>query len=176
MRTTLGLLFKENLSFGVVIMKIIEFKANDIDTVFEIQQAAYKPLYEKYHDDDTNPYMERKEITLQKYTRTGTKGYIFYKDDVPVGSVRINLDSENSSARVSALGVMPKYQGQGIARKALLEIERIHSDVEKWCLDTILQEEGNCHLYEKIGYKRTGKVERINEKMTLVYYEKESYK
>lgn len=153
-------------------MKVIEFKENDIDIVFEIQQAAYKPLYDKYHDDDTNPYMERKEITLQKYTRAGTKGYIFYKNDIPVGAVRINFNFGNNTARVSALGVLPQYQGQGIAKKALLEIERIHSDVEKWCLDTILQEEGNCQLYEKIGYKRTGRVEEINEKMTLVYYEK----
>ena len=29
----------------------------------------------------------------------------------------------------------------------------MHSDVERWFLDTILQEAGNCHLYEKIGYK-----------------------
>ena len=116
--------------------------------------------------------MERKEITLQKYTRTGTKGYIFYKNEVPVGAVRISFDFGTNSARVSALGVLPQYQGQGIAREALLEIERIHSDIVKWCLDTILQEEGNCHLYEKIGYKRTGRIEDINDKMTLVYYEK----
>lgn len=49
-------------------MEIKEFKESDIDTVYEIQQAAYKPLYEKYHDDNTSPYMESKEMTLQKYS------------------------------------------------------------------------------------------------------------
>ena len=39
-------------------------------------------------------------------------------------------------------------------------------------LDTILQEEGNGYLYEKLGYKRTGKIENINERMDIVYYEK----
>ena len=102
---------------------------------------------------------------MQKYTRTGTKGYLFYKDGVPVGTVRIYINPESKSGRVSALGVLPQYQGQGIAREALLEIERIHSDVKIWNLDTILQEAGNCHLYEKIGYKRTGKREEINEKI-----------
>lgn len=151
---------------------VVEFKEKDIDIVYNIQQAAYKPLYDKYHDEDTNPYMEKKEITFQKYMREGTQGYIFYKNDIPVGVVRILVDVLNKTARVSALGVLPEYQGQGIAREAMLEIEKIHSDVEKWNLDTILQEEGNCHLYEKIGYIRTGKTEEINEKMTLVYYEK----
>jgi hypothetical protein len=41
-----------------------------------------------------------------------------------------------------------------------------------WILDTIFQEQGNCHLYEKIGYKKTGKIEKINERMDIVYYEK----
>ena len=48
-------------------MKIVEFKEKDIDIVFEIQQNAYKPLYEKYHDDSTTPYIESKETVLQKY-------------------------------------------------------------------------------------------------------------
>ena len=154
-------------------MEIVEFKETDIDTVFEIQQAAYKPLYEKYHDDNSNSYMESKERVLQKYMRTGTKGYLLIRNGVAVGAVRISLYPESKSGRVSALGVHPQYQGQGIAQQALLKIEKMHSDVDRWFLDTILQEAGNCHLYEKIGYKRTGEIEEINEKMTLVFYEKQ---
>ena len=154
-------------------MEIVPFQERDIDAVFEIQQAAYKPLYEKYHDDNSNPYMESKETVLRKYMRAGTKGYLFMKDGEPVGAVRINLYPESKSGRISALGVHPRYQGQGIAQVALLKIEEMHDEVERWFLDTILQEEGNCHLYEKLGYKRTGKTQIINEKMTLVSYEKQ---
>lgn len=39
-------------------------------------------------------------------------------------------------------------------------------------LDTIHEESGNCHLYEKLGYVRTGQTEQLMENMTLVYYEK----
>ena len=153
-------------------MEILEFMESNIDTVFEIQQAAYKPLYDKYHDDNSNPYMESKETVLQKYTKERTKGYLFIKDGVPVGTVRISLFPESKSGRVSALAVHPKHQGKGIAQEALLKIEKMHSDVERWFLDTILQEAGNCHLYEKLGYKRTGKIEKVNENMTLLFYEK----
>ncbi|MBE6928133.1 MAG: GNAT family N-acetyltransferase [Ruminococcaceae bacterium] len=153
-------------------MEVVPFQESDIDTVFEIQRTAYKPLYEKYQDHDTNPYLERKETVLQKYTREGTKGYIFVKDGVPVGAVRIQLFSDKKSGRISALGVLPQYQGQGIAQQALPVIEQLHKEVERWFLDTILQEAGNCHLYEKLGYRRTGKTEIINDKMTLVFYEK----
>lgn len=96
-------------------MEIVEFKEKDIDTVFEIQRAAYMPLYERYHDEETNPYMESRETVLRKYTREGTKGYLFIKNGVPVGTVRIDLRPESKCGRVSALGVLPQYQGQGIA-------------------------------------------------------------
>ncbi|MBR3459723.1 MAG: GNAT family N-acetyltransferase [Clostridia bacterium] len=153
-------------------IEVSRFGENDIDTVFAIQRAAYESLYEKYHDDGTNPYTESKETVFRKYTREGTTGYLFAVDGIAVGAVRINIDDTNKTGRVSALCVLPKYQNKGIAQKALLEIERLHPDVERWFLDTILEEAGNCHLYAKIGYKKTEKTEVINEKMTLVFYEK----
>jgi hypothetical protein len=39
-------------------------------------------------------------------------------------------------------------------------------------LDTILQEQGNCHLYEKFGYNQIGETKVINDKLTLVFYKK----
>lgn len=66
---------------------------------------------------------------------------------------------------------MPEYQGQGIAQEAIRLCEVLHGK-EQWGLDTILQESKNCHLYEKMGYKKTGKTKVINERLTLVFYEK----
>ena len=67
---------------------------------------------------------------------------------------------------------MKEFRNRGLAQKTFEEIEKIHGS-DKWKLETILQEEGNCHLYEKLGYKRTGLVENINERMDIVYYEKD---
>ena len=151
-------------------LEIVRFSERDLDTVFAIQQAAFKPLYDKYHDDNTNPYMENKETVLRKYTKNGTDGYLFVKDRTPVGAVRVLLQDNGKGARLSALCVLPSHQGQGIAQKALREIESLYPDVQRWSLDTILEEAGNCHLYEKLGYQKTGALERIHDKMTIVYY------
>ncbi len=155
-------------------IKVSRFRAHDTDSVFAIQRAAFLPLYEKYRDDSSNPYLESKATVFHKYTRAGTIGYIFMLDDTAVGAVRIHTDEENRLGRISALCVLPQYQGKGIAQAALLEIERLHPGIERWFLDTILEEAGNCHLYEKLGYEKTGKTEVVNEKMTLVFYEKKS--
>ena len=47
----------------------------------------------------------------------------------------------------------------------------MHPEVKTWKLDTILQEKGNCHLYEKCGFVRVGEEKIINDKMTLIDYE-----
>lgn len=66
---------------------------------------------------------------------------------------------------------LPEFQGRGIAQEAIRLCEEIHGKRE-WELETILQEKKNCHLYEKMGYRNTGKTEVINEKLTLVFYVK----
>lgn len=63
------------------------------------------------------------------------------------------------------------YRNQGIAQKAIMKAEEIHGS-KNWELSTILQEKGNCCLYEKLGYKKTGETLEINDKLTLVFYEK----
>ena len=51
--------------------------------------------------------------------------------------------------------------------------EEIHGS-SGWELDTILQEKGNCHLYEKMGYKQTGETKVVNESTTFSTFANES--
>lgn len=152
-------------------IKVIAFNKDIIDDVFDIQQKAYKLLFDKYQDKETNPYMESKEVVLEKYTRPGTYGYVFIENDLPVGAVRIAM--KNNVCKVSALAVLPEYQNRGIAQSALREIEKIHGSANKWVLDTLMWEAGNCRLYEKLGYVRIGEPRIISDKLTIVGYAKE---
>ena len=55
---------------------------------------------------------------------------------------------------------------------AIMKAFDMNPEIKKWKLDTILQEKGNLHLYEKLGYRQTGKIEKISDIMDIVYYEK----
>ena len=79
---------------------------------------------------------------------------------------------DGSRKRISPIFVLKEHRGKGLAQAAIAAVEKIHGS-NNWKLDTILQEKGNCHLYEKMGYHRTGKMEMINDRMTIVDYEKE---
>lgn len=150
-------------------MNVVRFTSELIDEVYDIQRRAYAPLYHKYHDDG-NPYLESKETVFAKYTNALTEGYVFFENDIPVGAVRVI--QRGDTCKISALAVLPDYQGRKIAQTALPEIEKLYPNVRRWKLDTLLQEAGNCHLYEKLGYVRTGVPTVINDKLTLVGYEK----
>ena len=71
----------------------------------------------------------------------------------------------------AAMQELFEYRNKGYAGMAIREAERIYGP-DNWSLDTILQEEGNIHLYEKMGYHRTGEIKTINENMDIVYFEK----
>lgn len=89
-----------------------------------------------------------------------------------VGAIRVvDKKEEGKAKRISPIFIMKQHRNNGYAQKAMKLVEEIHG-ISNWELDTILQEKGNCHLYEKMGYRKTGKMEKVNERMTLVFYRK----
>jgi GNAT superfamily N-acetyltransferase len=150
---------------------LIKAKIDDAQTLYDMQREAFLPLFEKYQDFDTSPANEPIDKTIARISQENTDFYIIANKGINLGGVRVQKKG-NNRYRVGTIFVLPKYQRQGIAQKAFCVIESIYSDAEIWELDTILQEPGNCYLYEKIGYRKTGESEIINDKMTIVFYEK----
>ena len=136
-----------------------------------MQIEAFADLLAKYQDYETSPGNEPKERIRAKLLDEFTFFYfIHYEKDI-VGAVRVVDRKNGDRKRIAPIFIMKRFRNKGLAQKTFEEIEKIHGS-NNWMLDTILQEEGNCYLYEKVGYKRTGKIENINERMDIVYYEK----
>lgn len=73
---------------------------------------------------------------------------------------------------ISPIFIIPKFQNKGIASTVIEQLFGIYPNTIEWRLDTIKQETGNCHLYEKCDFVRTGEEIVVNKKMTLVKYVK----
>ena len=144
---------------------------DDAEEIWQMQKLAFAELLERYQDYDTNPACETLERVCEKLNWEPTYFYFIYLDDTKVGAVRVVDKKDGSQKRISPIFVMPEYRNRGIAQQAIQLCESIHG-AENWHLDTILQEAGNCHLYEKMGYQKTGNTRIVNDKMTLVDYEK----
>ena len=144
----------------------------DLRTLWEMQIEAFSGLLEKYRDYEMNPGAEPFEKVLARFEQPWTVYYFIMAGDRPVGVIRIFDKKDGSRKRISPLWIMPEHRGKGYAQAAISAAEQIHGS-RHWSLDTILQEPGNLHLYEKMGYRRTGQIERINDRMDIVFYEKD---
>ena len=155
----------------LVLQKATGTKAPEIHAV---QRQAFLPLLKKYGDHPGSPASESIKTLAEKIDRPESDCYVFLIDNEIVGSVRITKQNK-ATYKISALCVLPRFQNLGIAQESIKRIESIYPHAQKWILDTILEEDGNCHLYEKLGYVRTGTPHKINEHMTLIDYEKIIY-
>ena len=132
---------------------------------------AFSDLLEKYRDYDISPANEPMSRIMERLEQPFTYYYFIMDGDTAVGAVRVVDMKDGSPKRISPIFILKEHRGKGFAKAAIRATEKLHG-ADNWALDTILQEEGNCRLYEKIGYRRTGDTQVINERMTLVFYEK----
>lgn len=154
-------------------IELVKAEFKDLNTILRMQKEAFAELYEKYQDTETSPVTENYENILLRFNQLETTYYFITANNTKVGVIRI-VDCKDgvTRKRISPVFIMPRYRNKGYAQQAIKEAERIHGG-QHWKLDTILQEKGNCYLYEKLGYHQTGKIEQINDKMAIVYYEKD---
>lgn len=143
----------------------------DAEAIHGLQIASFLPLLRKYRDYETNPANEDVERVIDRLKQPHTTYYFIMLDSVEIGAIRIIYDDEVRRARISPMFIVPEHQGKGYGQDAMALVEGV-VDAECWELETILQEEGNCYFYENMGYRRTGVTRELNDRMTIVSYEK----
>ena len=156
---------------GWCVMRLVRANVSDCDKIWSMQIEAFADLLEKYQDYETSPGNEQKEHIRAKLADEFSFFYLIYYEDKVAGAVRVVDRNDGNRKRIAPIFIMKEFRNKCLAQKTFEEIEKFHGS-DNWMLDTILQEEGNCYLYEKLGYKRTGKIININERMDIVYYEK----
>ena len=150
-------------------MDLIRIDVCDSQALWQMQTDAFADLLEKYQDFETNAACESAE-KVRSRLQDGSFYYFIVSGGEKVGALRVVV--KGSKKRLSPIFIAKRHRGKGYAQAAIKLAEQIHGEHD-WSLKTILQEQGNCHLYEKLGYKRTGKVLKINDKMDLISYIKE---
>ena len=119
-----------------------------------------------------SPATESYENVLNKYKQPWTSFYFITRNNEKVWAVRVIDKKDGSRKRISPIWIMPLHRNQGLAQLAIKELERLYGS-SHWELDTILQEQCNIYLYEKLGYKRIDKIEHIKDGMDIVFFQKD---
>jgi GNAT superfamily N-acetyltransferase len=154
-------------------MDVILEKAtnDDAQSIFDMQVKAFMPLLEKYKDYDTNPANETIDRVFSRINNPNGGFYKILVDNILVGAICVVW--KESVHWISPMFILPEYQGKGIAQKAIISVEKMFIKATSWELATILEEERNCYLYEKMGYIKTGVNKKLDENTTLIFYKKD---
>jgi N-acetylglutamate synthase-like GNAT family acetyltransferase len=155
-----------------MIVKLQKAILDDAQKIHELQIQAFAPLLAKYEDYEISPGAEKIDRIIERLKQEFTDYYLIGYEGIIVGAIRIIRMKENRKCRISPIFIKTEYQNKGIAQKVFKIVEEMYSQITTWNLDTILEEAGNCYLYEKLGYKKLDKIEKINEKMHILFYEK----
>jgi RimJ/RimL family protein N-acetyltransferase len=154
-----------------VAIRLEKATEKDAEAIFDIQIRAFMPLLEVYKDYNTSPANELIDRVIARINKTDGGFYKILFDNVLVGAICIYW-REQTQFWISPMFISPEYQGKGMAQKAMTIIEELFPQATSWELRTLLEEQRNCYLYEKMGYKMTGEKRNLNEKTTLVHYKK----
>lgn len=160
-------------------VKLVPAKEEDAELLYRLQREAFLPLYEKYRDDETSPAKETREQILAKIRDCHGTFYKICLGRYPIGGIRVRCHDNGVVYQnirwIAPLFIIPDFQNRGIAQQVIQKVMGNDSETVIWKLDTIKQEEKNCHLYEKCGFRRVGEEHIIHAGMSLIEYEKRGF-
>lgn len=144
----------------------------DLEIILKLQKEAFKGLLCKYEDYDISPANEGLSNILRRFKQTHTEYLLIKYVNQNIGAIRIIKNEKEAFIKISPMFISLSFHGLGLAQKVFDLIESRFSWAKTLKLETILQEEKLCSLYEEMGFHKTGILEEIKECLTLVSYEK----
>jgi len=152
-------------------VKLVLARAGDAERIWQLKREAFLPLYEKYRDDATSPAKESLDKVIWQLQDERTAYYFISVGKQQIGAVRV-VERKSAVFTISPIFLLPQYQNKGIGSIVINKLFQSYKGAVAWRLSTILQEERNCHFYEKLGFRKTGEKTEVQENMTIIGYEK----
>ena len=152
----------------------------EAEELAKLQRAAFKPLYEKFHDEGS-PYLRGAEDILRRLNKSNRYYTILYDNKI-VGGVFYRLHGKRIPDNILAAGdyylariyIHPDYQNKGIAREAIRLCEREFPDAKRYYVDYPEEMEKNRRCYESIGYRDMGERLHLDGVPVLAMLEKDA--
>ena len=156
-------------------------KEEDIESTLEyLVISAGETDYILRYPEECGKYTAEGEKTLfeQKNVSPNEAMIMCIVDGKVVGNCEISFFKGMKTKHRASIGIalISDFWNQGIGTKMFEEMIRLAENREDVLQIELEFVEGNArarHLYEKMGYHRTGAPQIVSERMTLVQYEKD---
>ena len=136
-------------------IKIEKVELKDAENLLEVQKRAFEKYAIKYGEFDSNPYnMSLHRMQFNINYRFGQ----YYKvideetNNIIGGIFGFELD-QKEIMKIAQFYLLDGYQSLGYGSMVLKYFIEKNPQVEKWYVDTILQEEYNVEFYKHAGFE-----------------------
>lgn len=151
---------------------------SEAEELSKIQKSAFKPLYEKYHDEG-NPFLRGPEDILSRLNKHNRHFTILYDEKI-VGEIFYRLYGKRGPSEeigedeyyLARIYIHPDYQNKGIARAAILLCEKEFPDARYYFVDFPEDMDKNRRCYQSAGYCDTGERIRVEGAPVLAMFKK----
>ena len=151
----------------------------DVNALTAIQQNAFLPLYEKYHDAG-NPCLRDERDILCRLNNPKFLYLTILSDEKIVGGILYRIKGSTPFVKNLRWGkyylgrvyISPEYQNKGIATEAILQSENFLKKPRKLYVDFPEDLDKNRKCYTKCGYGDTGKRLEAEPGLILACFEK----
>lgn len=151
----------------------------DVNALTAIQQNAFLPLYEKYHDAG-NPCLRDERDILCRLNNPKFLYLTILSDEKIVGGILYRIKGSTPFVKNLRWGkyylgrvyISPEYQNKGIATEAILQSEKFLKKPRKLYVDFPEDLDKNRKYYTKCGYRDTGKRLEVEPGLILACFEK----
>ncbi len=151
----------------------------DVNALTAIQQNAFLPLYEKYHDAG-NPCLRDERDILCRLNNPKFLYLTILSDEKIVGGILYRIKGSTPFVKNLRWGkyylgrvyISPEYQNKGIATEAILQSENFLKKPRKLYVDFPEDLDKNRKCYTKCGYRDTGKRLEAEPGLVLACFEK----
>lgn len=156
-----------------------ETTIEDVNALTAIQQNAFLPLYEKYHDAG-NPCLRDERDVLCRLNNPKFLYLTILSDEKIVGGILYRIKGSTPFVKNLRWGkyylgrvyISPEYQNKGIATEAILQSENFLKKPRKLYVDSPEDLDKNRKCYTKCGYRDTGKRLEVEPGLILACFEK----
>ena len=151
----------------------------DVNALTAIQQNAFQPLYEKYHDAG-NPCLRDERDILCRLNNPKFLYLTILSDEKIVGGILYRIKGSTPFVKNLRWGkyylgrvyISPECQNKGIATEAILQSEKFLKKPRKLYVDFPEDLDKNRKCYIKCGYRDTGKRLEAEPGLILACFEK----
>lgn len=152
---------------------------SDADTLYELQKAAFTPIYERYHDAG-NPCLRGVEDISRRLDSSSCKYFTVLDDGEIVGGVLYRCKGSTpfiaelnaGEYYLARIYIDPDHQCRGIGKQAILLCEKELRGAVKFYVDFPRELEKNRRCYEGAGFHSSGKELEAEPGLVLTAYEK----